>query len=69
VRALLDDSAVLHHQDDVGTADRRQPVANDEGRPAVHQLDHRLLNQYFRAGIDAAGRLGAPLVMMDPWRR
>ena len=30
VGALLDDRAVLHHQDQVGVADRRQPVRDHE---------------------------------------
>src|SRR4051812_23726102 len=33
VRALLDDGAVLHHQDQVGVTDRREPVRDDEGGP------------------------------------
>ena len=30
VGALLNDLAILHHQDDVGVADRGEPVGNDE---------------------------------------
>ena len=37
VRALLDDLPVLHHQDEVGVADGRQPVRDDEAGPALPQ--------------------------------
>ncbi len=33
VRALLDHLSVLEHDDEVGVADRRQPVRDDERRP------------------------------------
>ena len=32
VRALLDDIAVLHHEDEVRVFDRREAVGNDEAR-------------------------------------
>ena len=35
MRALLDDFAVLHHEDEVGITDRRQPVRDDEARPPL----------------------------------
>src|SRR5215208_2518724 len=34
VRAPFDDATVLHQQNDVGAADRRQAVRDDERRPA-----------------------------------
>jgi len=37
VRSLLDHLAVLEHDDEVGIADRRQPVGDDEGRPVGEQ--------------------------------
>jgi hypothetical protein len=37
VRALLDDAPRLHDEDDVGVADRREPVRDDEGRPVRAQ--------------------------------
>ena len=37
VRALLDDLAVLEDDDQVGVADRREPVGDDERGPAVQQ--------------------------------
>ncbi len=33
VGTALDDLSSLHHQDQVGVADRREAVRNDEGRP------------------------------------
>ena len=57
VGALLDDVAGLHHQDQVGVADRRQPVRDDEARPAGAQRGHRPLDQHLGAGVDRAGRL------------
>ena len=38
-------------------ADRRQTMRDDEGRPALHELLHRLLNQMLRTGIDRGGSL------------
>ena len=55
--ALLDDRAVLHHQDQVGVADRGQPVGDDEAGPVRAQRGHRLLHQHLGAGVDRAGRL------------
>ena len=57
VAALLDDVAVLHHQDGVGVADRGQAVGDDEARAALAQRVHRLLDQQLRAGIHRAGGL------------
>jgi hypothetical protein len=37
VRALLDDAAVLEHDDQVGVADRREPVRDHERGPAGEQ--------------------------------
>ena len=56
MRAPLDDPAVLHHQDHVGVADRRQPVRDDERRAPAHQLAHRALDEDFGARVDAARR-------------
>ena len=44
VRALLDDPAVLEHDDQVGVADRREPVRDDERRAAREQLAQRALD-------------------------
>src|SRR5262245_11608785 len=40
VRALLDDLAVLHHQNCVRVADGRQPVRDDEARAVGSQRGH-----------------------------
>ena len=43
--ALLDDVAVLHHQDGVGVADGREPVGDDDGGPAGHQPSPKRMNR------------------------
>src|SRR4051794_21165976 len=40
VRALLDDAALFHDEDQVGVADRRQPVRDDEARAVRPQSGH-----------------------------
>jgi hypothetical protein len=45
VRALLDDLAVLEHDDQVGVADRREAVGDDERGPAREQPVQRLLDR------------------------
>src|SRR4051795_2561562 len=57
VRALLDDPAVLQDDDQVGVADRREPVGDDEGRAAVQKPPQRALDLSFRADVDGARRL------------
>ena len=57
VGALLDDRAVLHHQDQVGVADRGEPVGDDERRAVGAQRGHRVLEQQLGAGVDRGGRL------------
>ena len=49
VRALFDDDALVHDDDEIGVADRRQPVRDHERRAAGHQL------------VDAAPRSGPRL--------
>src|SRR5947208_3263168 len=46
VVALFDDPAVLHDQDRVRVADRREPVGDHETRAGRAQLGHRLLDQH-----------------------
>ena len=55
--ALLDDAAVLHHQDHVGIADGGQPVCDHEAGAITAQPCHRLLHQQLGPGVDRAGRL------------
>ena len=57
VGALLDDLAVLHHQDDVRLADGGQPVGHDEAGAALHHLGEGFLDAHFGAGVDRAGGL------------
>ena len=35
VHTLLDDRPRLHHQDEIGIADRREPMRDDKARPTV----------------------------------
>ena len=57
VCAPLDYRAVVHNQDNIGVADGREPVRNNEARSAVHQRVHRLLDMHFCARVDGACRL------------
>ena len=57
MRAALDDPPVIHHQDQIGIADRAQAVGDDESRPPLQQTQQRLLNMDLRARVDAASRL------------
>ena len=38
MRALLDDAAVVEHDDLVGVLDRREPVRNDDDGTIAHRL-------------------------------
>ena len=55
--ALLDDVAVLHHEDRVRVADRRQTMGDHERRAVGPQRGHRLLHEHLRAGVDRRRRL------------
>ena len=44
VVALLDDTSVLHHNDDVSTANRRESVGDDEAGATRSQRAHRPLD-------------------------
>ena len=55
--ALLDDIAVLHHEDEVRVFDRREAVGYDEARAVLRQCIHGPLRQELRAGIDGGRRL------------
>ena len=57
MRALLDDPALVHHDDLVGLADRREAVGDDERGPAPQQAPQRRLDQALGLGVDAARRL------------
>ena len=57
VRALLDDAAVVHHDDPVGAADGGEAVGDDDRRAVVHQPLERLLDQPLGFGVERGGRL------------
>ena len=57
VIALLDDGAILHDEDDVGLADGREAVGNDEAGSALCHAVEGLLNADLGAGIDRGGCL------------
>ena len=41
MRALLDNGAVVHDENQIRIANRGQPVGDDEAGAALHQLVHR----------------------------
>src|SRR4051794_37374167 len=45
MRALLDDPAVIEHQDAIEAAHRRQPMRDHDRGASLHQPLHRLLDQ------------------------
>ena len=57
MRPLLDDLAVLEDDDQVGVADRRQAVRDDERGAAVQEPPQRVLDLALRADVDRARRL------------
>ena len=48
---------MLHDEDLVGAADRREPVGDDDRRAAAQQPVERLLDQDLRRPVDVRGRL------------
>ena len=57
MRALLDDPAVLEHDDQVGVADRREPVRDDERGAAGEETTERPLDLALGADVDRRGGL------------
>lgn len=57
MRAMFDDVAVFHVQDQVGIADRGEPVRDDEARMVRHQCVHRLRDCLLGARVDRVRRL------------
>src|SRR2546423_3932396 len=55
--ALLDDLSLLEHDDQVGVANRRQAVGDDECRPSGEEKPERLLDLPLGADVDGRGRL------------
>ena len=54
---LLDDEAVLEHDDQVGAAHGREPVGDHEGGTAVQQPTERTLDPPLGGDVDGARRL------------
>src|SRR3989441_717231 len=57
VRAYLDDSTFVEHDDAVDVLDRREAVGDDDRRPPEHQLGERILDEMLGLRIDRARRL------------
>src|SRR5215204_2001911 len=57
VRPLLDDSAMLEDDDEIGIPDRREPVGDDDGRAAGEEPAKRELDAALGADVDARRRL------------
>src|SRR5436189_228976 len=57
VRSLLDDAAVVQNDDEVGVADRREPVRDHEGGTCLHHLLERIEDDPFCLRVDRRGRL------------
>ncbi len=57
VRALLDDLSVLEHDDQVGVADRRESVRDDERGAVGEQQPQGRVDLSFGADVDRRGRL------------
>src|SRR5690242_18695819 len=51
VRALLDDRAVAHHQDEMSVADGGETVCDHEAGAVGAQCRHRVLDQRFGARV------------------
>ncbi|KKK48466.1 hypothetical protein LCGC14_3144820, partial [marine sediment metagenome] len=56
VGAALHDASLVQHHHPVGPADGGQPVGDDEGRLALHQVEQVFLNRHFDFRIQRAGR-------------
>ena len=57
VRSVLDDPAVVEHDDEVGAADRREPVGDDERRSPGEQPAQAALDPPLGADVDRRRRL------------
>ena len=54
--AFFHDTALIHHDDPVRRTDRCQTVGDDNGRPVLHQLVERVLNQFLAFSIQRRSR-------------
>ncbi|ESS36533.1 hypothetical protein P355_2306 [Burkholderia cenocepacia KC-01] len=57
VGAVLDEPAVLHHEDAIGVDDGRQPVRDDEARAMLRDAHQFLLDRALRARVERRRRL------------
>jgi hypothetical protein len=57
VRAALHDPAALHHDDEVGAAQRAEPVRDDERRAARNRAVERFENLVLGLAVDRRGRI------------
>ena len=55
--ALLDDAALVQHDDAVSVPDGGEPVGDDERGSVVQQLPQGPLDHRLRAGVHVGGRL------------
>ena len=55
--ALLNNGAVLHHQNQIGAFNGGQSVRNNKGSAPLHQGQECLLNSHLRSGINRGSRL------------
>ena len=53
--AAFDDLALLDDEDLVGAADGGEPVRDDEGRAALHEVAEAVLDHRFGLGVERAG--------------
>ncbi len=54
---LLDDAALIDHDDAVGRDDRRQAVRDDERGAPRERVGERPLDRELRLGVEVRGRL------------
>ena len=57
MRSLFYYLTLFHDQNQIGVDDRREPVRDDEARPAFHQVFDGILDHLFRFRVDRSGRL------------
>ena len=55
--AAIDDAAAVHDDHLIGEGDGRQPVRDDEGRPAGHRLAQPRLDRGLGGRVDRGGRV------------
>src|SRR5207245_4382434 len=57
VRAALDDLSLLEHENLIGAANGRQPVRDDERRPALPQRSQSVLDERYALAVETRGGL------------